>query len=86
MSVVNYVFHLWMLQSDRRFDCLLHRRNIEDAVAEGPKCDGGVSNVGLVGKHDLQDSNVTDDWGRDAGDEQQNGGDEEEDHTDPDFC
>jgi hypothetical protein len=38
---------------------LLDRSNIENAVAKGTECDGGVANIGLVGEHDLQDGNVT---------------------------
>ena len=39
---------------------LLDRSNIENAVAKGAECDRGVANIGLVGEHDLQDGNVTD--------------------------
>jgi hypothetical protein len=53
-------------------------RNIENAVAECAKCDGGVADIGEVGEHYLQYRNVTNDWRRDRGDEQQNRRGEEE--------
>ena len=46
--------------------------DVEDAVSEGAKCDGGVADVGGVGQHDLQDGDVSYDWGGDGGDEQKN--------------
>jgi len=47
-------------------------RNIEHTVSKGSKGNTRVSDIALVGKHNLHDRDVMDDWRRDGGDQQQN--------------
>lgn len=63
--------------------CLLYRSDIENAVAEAAKCDGGMANVGLVGEHDLENGDVANDRGRNGCDQEKKCGDEDEGHSDP---
>lgn len=42
-------------------------------MTERPKYDGRVTDVGFVGEHDLEDSDVFHCRGRDAGDQQEDG-------------
>jgi len=45
------------------------RRNIEHTVTKGSERDTRMADVALVGKHDLQDWDIIDDWRRDCGDQ-----------------
>ena len=61
----------------------LYGWNVENAVAEGAKGDGGGADVGVVGEHDFEDGDVFDDGGGDGGDQEEDGGDEEEGDAQP---
>ena len=42
-------------------------------MTECAKGDGGVADVGVIGEHHLQDSNISDYWRRNGRDEEQDG-------------
>jgi hypothetical protein len=52
-------------------------------VPKAAECDGGVSDVGTVREHDLENANVSNDRRGDGGDEEEDGCEEDEGHTDP---
>ena len=58
-------------------------RDIENAVPEGSKDDAGIANIGVVCQDDFEDGEVFYHGGGDCGDEQEDGGCEEEDDSDP---
>lgn len=60
---------------------VLRGSNIEDTVAKGTECDGGVAQSRLVGECHFQDCDVANDRRGDGGDEKQNCGCEEEEGT-----
>jgi hypothetical protein len=66
----------------RRSGNLRDWSDIENAVAEAAKSNGGMADVGLVHEGDFEDGNVVDDGGRDARDEEEDRSDEEEGHAD----
>jgi len=53
-------------------------RNIEYTVTKGSERNTRMADIALVGKHDLQDRDIIDDWRRDCSDQQQDSSDEEE--------
>lgn len=61
----------------------LYRRHIQHAMPECPECHTRVTNVRVVAEHYFENSNVTDDRGRDGGDEEKDRGDEQKSYTNP---
>ena len=53
--------------------------DIESAMPECPEGQRRVTDVSLVGEHDLHDGNIANHRGRDGGDEKEDGGEEDED-------
>ena len=62
---------------------LLNGRHVENAVAKGPEDDRRVTDIRLVGEHDLENGDVLNDRRGDGGDEEENGRYEDQRHTDP---
>lgn len=58
------------------------RRNIENTMSKGTERYTRMSDITLVGKHNLQDWDIIDDWRRDGGDQQQNSSCEQEEGAD----
>jgi len=46
-------------------------RNIKHTMPKCPECNTRMSDIALVGEHNLHDRDITDDWRRDGGDQQQ---------------
>ena len=56
---------------------------MEKAVAERPKAQRGMVEVGAVVKSNVQETNIVDDGCRDGGDKKEDAGGEEEKDSDP---
>ena len=52
-------------------------------MAEGAEGEGGLADLGFVGEDDFEDGDVLDHRSGNGSDQEQDGGNEEEDHSDP---